>query len=68
MNKYTSITFFTNRSPMRLRMVTRDFRSFFYWLSRYNYNWTAINVYDRNTKDFICQLTPMNYWERIKYL
>jgi len=68
MRKYTSIIFFENRPPMRLRMVTRDFRSFWYWLERNRYRWTAINVYDRNTSGFVTQLNRVNYWNKIKNL
>lgn len=66
--KYTSITFSLNMQPLKLRQVSRDFRSFYYWLERKQYHWTAINVYDRTTHQFIVQLTPQNYWIKIKEL
>lgn len=66
--KYISIVFFENRYPMRLHMVTRDFRSFYYWLQKNGYLWTAINVYDKRTSLFITQLTMSNYWNKINTL
>jgi len=49
-------------------MVTRDFRSFYYWLQRNGYQWTAINVYDRYTGHFITQLRMNSYWFKIEKL
>lgn len=66
--KYTSITFSINHNPLKLRMVKQDFRSFYYWLLKNNYDWTAINVYDRHSKVFIVQLTQKNYWFKINSL
>lgn len=68
MNKYISITFFEDRPPMRLRMVKRDFRSFFYWLNNRGYRWTAINVYDKHTTRFITQLKQHNFWNKLNLL
>lgn len=67
MKKYISIVFFEDRTPMRLHMVTRDFRSFFFWLQRNNYKWTAINVYNKHTTQFITQLRPNNYWNKLNF-
>lgn len=66
--KYNTITFFEDRTPIKLRMVTRDFRSFWYWLERKGYKWTSINVYDRATKEFKLQLNKLNYWNKIEGL
>ena len=67
-NKYTSIIFFEDETPLKLRMVSRDFRSFYFWLKRKGYKWTAINVYHRNSGSFIIQLRPYNYWIKIESL
>lgn len=67
--KYTSITFAKNIArPLKYRMVKGDFKSYYYWLQRQGIEWTAINVYDRQTKQFVLQLTPSNYWYKLEKL
>lgn len=68
MRKYISIIFINGRNPIRLRMIKRDFRSLWYWLERSRYDWTAINVYDKNTHAFVIQLRMNNYWTKIQSL
>lgn len=65
MHKFISITFFTNRPPMRLHMTKRDFRAFYYWLQNKGYQWTAINIYEKKSSLFVTQLRPYNYWTKI---
>lgn len=71
--KYWAIIFVVNRPiPLKYRMISKDFRSLYYWLQKNGYQWTAINVYERlphsGRGPFIMQLTNNNYWSKIKYL
>ncbi len=67
--KYTVICFSKNKHPLKLRLVSRDFRSLFYWLVKNGYDWTAINVYDRYAHEFIIQLkNSPYYWTQIESL
>lgn len=70
--KYWSITFVPNRHPIKLRMESKGFRAFYYWLERNYPTWTAINVYRRykggQQGEFVIQLTKENYYLNIQNL
>lgn len=68
MRKYISIIFINGRTPIKLRMIKRDFRSLWYWLERNSYDWTAINIYDKSSNLFVLQLKKSNYWTKINQL
>jgi len=70
--KYWSIIFIENRQPIKLRMESKGFKAFYYWLERNYPAWTAINVYKRFKGglkgEFVIQLRKENYYTNIQNL
>lgn len=66
--KYTIIVFSENNPPRKYRAIAEDLRPLYYWLGRNLPLWTAVNVYDKNTRTFVVQLRPDNYWNKLELL
>lgn len=70
--KYICITFLSELHPLfnskniRLHQTNKDLKSWFYRLNRVGAFWTAINVYNKG--NFVIQLTPSNFWNKINVL
>jgi len=67
--KYIAITFVQGKiTPIRLNVQKKGLKSFYYWLERNYPQWTAINIYNKYTTEFVVQLRKDNYFNKIQSL
>ena len=53
--RYNIIVFFSDRPPVKYRNCNNLYRVILYINSRISSNWTAVNVYEKDNKQFIRQ-------------